>query len=264
MGNKKRAVMLPHGTTTKMLENIELISDNVTWYDEDTCDVEIHIDFHELPKALQENIREDFGADRVDAYYDSKEEGDTDFDPHIRKCFYVEIDVGRISGMHYAVYDAVRACGDDTNYEDHGRLIEVWVKDKLAELNLPMHKVTLTKSQHEALESTLNDKSIVFSKYSTIEEWIVASHSMSPHSWIGTSLALKELTLDTIIRALYSGYVVEETPEEQIKFLYEQADRNILAYSLETESVDANWWHGYKHGMRDALNKLSVYIKGVN
>lgn len=60
------------------------------------------------------------------------------------------------------------------------------------------------------------------------------------------------LSLDTLIRALYIGYEVEETPEDKVMELYKNPD----LHELNPNS--------YRIGIRDALNALNIKIDGVN
>jgi hypothetical protein len=73
-----------------------------------------------------------------------------------------------------------------------------------------------------------------------------------------------ELSLDALIRALYIGYEVEETPEEQLQSAY-------LHHIAQSNSKDPNMPDGervmyanYAHGIKFALNTLNIKIEGVN
>jgi hypothetical protein len=59
----------------------------------------------------------------------------------------------------------------------------------------------------------------------------------------------KELPLDTLIRALYIGYEVEQTPEDKVREYYE-AHNNTHTYT--------------RKAIAHVLNLLDIKIKGVN
>jgi hypothetical protein len=99
-----------------------------------------------------------------------------------------------------------------------------------------MEKAKLTKQQAEKLE---------LAKEYNLREMIVEQKTLGD---IGNSLlygtTLKEMPLDTLIRALYIGYEVEQTEQEKIQELWE--------FHIETQGFKA--WH--KQGMIDALKIL--------
>jgi hypothetical protein len=105
-------------------------------------------------------------------------------------------------------------------------------------------KVTLTKPQSDALISALED---CHGDKAHIVEW----HRKGV--WSSKRKALNDLELDTIIRALYLGYEVQN-PEEKVREYF-------LEHLLASEQkYDA----GVLDGIRTTLNYLNILIKGVN
>jgi hypothetical protein len=101
---------------------------------------------------------------------------------------------------------------------------------------MKMEKVKLTKKQAEALE-TVNH----ISKAEVIE-----LHIENPDGWAHE--CMNGMNLDTLIRALYIGYEIEQTPEEQLLECYKNYKDN----------------PGVRHGVKMTLNTLNIKIKGIN
>jgi hypothetical protein len=78
-------------------------------------------------------------------------------------------------------------------------------------------KVKITKEQAEAIEHLLNTP--FCDKYKNNPECIISTHANNKANrnnwWIGKSTPLNDMTLDTLIRALYIGYEVEKSNEEK-------------------------------------------------
>jgi len=74
-------------------------------------------------------------------------------------------------------------------------------------------------------------------------------------------LNARNLHLDTLIKALYVGYEIEETPQESIKRKVEKSRTTIDEYA----ALDVQIWHrGYIEGIRYTLDTLGIEIEGVN
>lgn len=117
-----------------------------------------------------------------------------------------------------------------------------------------MHKENLNKEQAKAIEEALKD----YDADTLIDICANEDHSQ----WNPVCEPLASMRIATIARAVYVGYKVIVTPEEQIKMLYDQAENNILSY--DDSDANKDWWLGYKQGLKEALCNLNIYIDGVN
>lgn len=61
------------------------------------------------------------------------------------------------------------------------------------------------------------------------------------------------LTFDELIRALYIGYEIEETPEEELARIYQ-------SHKVEVCMSDPH----FNRGIKTALHVLGIKIKGIN
>jgi hypothetical protein len=99
-----------------------------------------------------------------------------------------------------------------------------------------MNKVMISKDEAVALESALEvnggDKANVV-------------HWHAQDLWDGKRAPLNDLDLDTVCTALYVGFEIEASPEE-----------NVLAYYI-TNSLNASV-------IEDVLDLLNIEIKGIN
>ncbi|MFJ5713157.1 hypothetical protein [Neobacillus sp. NPDC093127] len=102
-----------------------------------------------------------------------------------------------------------------------------------------MEKVVLLKQEAIALESALEMNGL--DKANVV-------HWHAQNLWDGNRAPLNDLDLDTVCKALYVGYEIEEGPEEKIKAVY---DANNHLPSLQ-------------FGIRYTLKTLNVQIKGIN
>lgn len=110
-----------------------------------------------------------------------------------------------------------------------------------------MEKVKVSQAIANAIEDT---RSNGFS-----DESIISAHAIMPNNWsLKENKALNGMSLDTLIRALYFGYEIEQTPEEKI--LDEYNWRKPLNCGVEGGM--------YREGMKFVLNALNIKIKGVN
>lgn len=117
---------------------------------------------------------------------------------------------------------------------------------KAANVNV-QNKVVLTQAQDMFIRQSLvnNDK-----------DEIVSDHAQA--AW-EKDCPLNDLSLDTLIRALYIGYTIEQTVEEQLLELYEEA-YNHAKTSHETQ----DWWSGRMDGISTSLNIIGMKVKGIN
>jgi hypothetical protein len=101
-----------------------------------------------------------------------------------------------------------------------------------------MNKVMLTKTEAEALESALEvnggDKANVV-------------HWHAQDLWDSKRAPLNNLDLDTICRALYVGFEIEASPEDNAREFYNE----VVV-------------HGYGYIIRHTLNLLNIKISGIN
>ena len=119
---------------------------------------------------------------------------------------------------------------------------------KADQVNVVSDKVKLTKEQANAIKWAFE------SPTSWTKETLIASH-------VGGSLnydkvkPLHDIHLDTLIRALYIGYEVEETQEEK---LLKKFKTGWLA------SSDEDYDFSYRNGIKDALDIIGMKVKGIN
>lgn len=123
---------------------------------------------------------------------------------------------------------------------------------KADQVNVVSDKVKLTKKQADAIEKLL---SMTYYK----KDIIVDHHAKDDKRWDDEIESLNGLPLDTLIRALYIGYEVEQTVEEQLLEYYEKANRN----KLNTD-INEQLWSGARMGMEKALNIIGMKVKGIN
>lgn len=91
-------------------------------------------------------------------------------------------------------------------------------------------------------------------------EFIVKFHSETPDDWgdyIGRE-SLSKVTLDTVVRALYVGYVVEESPEEKIAAEIKFHDSASKAFP---ETNQGMYSKGYSDGLRKAVKLVGIENK---
>lgn len=112
------------------------------------------------------------------------------------------------------------------------------------------NKVVLTQAIAEVLEELTNT-------WSNAE--IITDHANPEEYWSGNRLPLNDIGLDTLIRALYIGYTIEQTVEEQLLEMYEEA-YNHAKTSHETQ----DWWSGRMDGISTSLDIIGMKVKGIN
>lgn len=107
-----------------------------------------------------------------------------------------------------------------------------------------MEKVTLTKGQTVALD---------MARENLFASEVVATHARlltdDNDSWSGRYEPLNRLKLDEVIRALYIGYEVEQTPEEKVFEYYK--------YKLSHSPTG-------RDTTQHVLDLLGIKIKGIN
>jgi hypothetical protein len=120
-------------------------------------------------------------------------------------------------------------------------------------------KVKLTKEQARNLEMLkerfVTDRAIIKNYCENSESGVFTV------TWLrGT--ASWELDLDILIKALYIGYEIEQTPTEKILTYYNDLENTLKFYN----EVDASFHFmgGEQKGIKDTLNTLNIIIKGVN
>lgn len=68
---------------------------------------------------------------------------------------------------------------------------------------------------------------------------------------------------ETILSALVNGYRVEQTPEEKVLRMFQEAidkEQNVG----KTNTFKAQWWEGRRMAIIDTLNALGKKVEGVN
>lgn len=114
---------------------------------------------------------------------------------------------------------------------------------------IPSLPVQLTQGQADAL--------LLILKHKAVDE-IVLRHSqtfiITRERWLGELDPLNDLSLDEMIRALYFGYEVVKTPEEQLLYEFQQAEARYGAHSGVV----------YRTGLQTAADILGHKVAGVN
>ena len=125
---------------------------------------------------------------------------------------------------------------------------------KADQVNVVSDKVKLTKEQANAIKWAFE------SPTSWTKETLIASH-------VGGSLSydkvkpLHDIHLDTLIRALYIGYTIEQTIEEQLLERYKK--HNEPTHSGRTELSDV-YDKGVANGIYETLDIIGMKVKGIN
>lgn len=114
-----------------------------------------------------------------------------------------------------------------------------------------MEKVKLTKEQAASLEDASKHHDNVK---------IIRIHMDVPvmKAWYKGSAHLNELSLDTLIRALYIGYEVEKTEDE---ILLEHYESCTLLCGLNCAGYEQS---SFRAGMETALNIIGKTVPGIN
>lgn len=115
---------------------------------------------------------------------------------------------------------------------------------KADQVNVVSDKVKLTKEQAEAVVSAC----ISWEKHQ-----IVKIHLENPNDWCNDCEALSGIKPDTIIRALYIGYEVEQSTEEKIYELWKSQKYSKADDQIRTE-----------YGIERVLEIIGMKVKGIN
>jgi hypothetical protein len=118
-------------------------------------------------------------------------------------------------------------------------------------------KVKLTQQQADVLETELKSSQINGDKSKFVKMYV----NLGDDDW-QDGYPLTCLKNDDLIRALYIGYEVEQTPEERLVELFKQACKEEECHDYRRPQQQ--WWEGRRMGMIDTLNTLNIKIKGVN
>ncbi|MDY7990667.1 hypothetical protein UY286_08725 [Paenibacillus polymyxa] len=108
-----------------------------------------------------------------------------------------------------------------------------------------MDKAILTKPQAEAIDSILT------ATHWTAETF-VRNHAENSRQWVAPYDVLNGVPLDSIIRALYIGYEVEQTVEEKLLAAYKAA----LPYQAPPDVQTA-----FREGMKKACEITGIKVK---
>ncbi|MPY20680.1 hypothetical protein [Paenibacillus glucanolyticus] len=114
---------------------------------------------------------------------------------------------------------------------------------------IPTLPVQLTQEQADAL--------ILIMKHKTADD-IVLHHSstfiVTKERWLGELDPLNDLSMDDMIRAIYFGYEIARTPEEQLLQEFEQAEAR---YGAQSAAV-------FRTGLQLAAEIFGHKVVGVN
>ncbi|MGG4090613.1 hypothetical protein [Paenibacillus lautus] len=125
---------------------------------------------------------------------------------------------------------------------------EVTISGEPSRDEVPTLPVRLTQEQADALRLVLQIQQ---------PDEIVLSHSatfiITQNRWKDALDPLNDLTMDEMIRALYFGYEIARTPEEQLLQEFEQAEGRYGADSI-----------AFRTGLQMAVEILGHKVQGVN
>ncbi|WP_339314633.1 hypothetical protein [Paenibacillus sp. FSL M7-0896] len=114
-------------------------------------------------------------------------------------------------------------------------------------------KVKLTKEEAAIVQSLLDEgRSSV--------EYTLKQQVFDPNQWSGKLLPLRKLSFDSLVRAFYIGYEVDETPEERLIMLVQHYEQRL---KTATSSQEAEFFDGKLKGIREALSTLNIEIKWI-
>lgn len=118
-----------------------------------------------------------------------------------------------------------------------------------------MKKAKLTKAQAGAIEEALKSR-----REGELVEQHIEIIRDEDDAWINSFAALNELDLDTLCRALYTGY--EIIGEDQVVTVTEDMRADLLSvHNFKTE--DSKFDRAFGEGMQHALEVLGVHIEGI-
>lgn len=114
-----------------------------------------------------------------------------------------------------------------------------------------MNKAKLTKQQIEDLNYLKNE---IWS-----EERIVEFHAKNNKGWSNDYNSLNSVSLDEMIKALYVGYDLIQTPEEKLKECYEQ----VLDWSMKPYPIENFEPVFFRAGIMTALKIMEMKVEGI-
>jgi|GEM_PF-2673191 len=115
-----------------------------------------------------------------------------------------------------------------------------------------MEKVKLNQEQAEALEYVINRNN---------EKEIILAHANDPEGWLDKAAPLKSLDFDVLVKALYNGYEIEQTPEDKLLEVYKKYESAGLQ---EWHPISRERHHLICQGIKLAVDTLGLKIKGIN
>lgn len=80
----------------------------------------------------------------------------------------------------------------------------------------------------------------------------------------GKYTPLQTLTISELASALINGYEIEKTPEEMIRWYFDECTSTEIRIRDWGFSYDANHYAGEKVGIKNTLNILGITIEGIN
>lgn len=120
-----------------------------------------------------------------------------------------------------------------------------------------MSKVVLTQEQAKVLEK-------VKSSGDCSRDDIIRIHVTT--GWFKERVAMNEINLDTLVKAVYIGYEVEQTPEELLAKMYKEklSPGFVSEVTKHFENIQQSYYSGWHEGIRVALKTLGIKIIGIN
>lgn len=114
--------------------------------------------------------------------------------------------------------------------------------------NEKIGKVTVSREVSEILEQQRDNG---------LHESTIKYHAMEPEGWLEDAAPLNGLPLDTLIRALYVGYEIQLTPEEE---LAEFIDEHYGKHDPMFRKPSDDYHYGLSRGARKAAEILGVKL----
>lgn len=120
-------------------------------------------------------------------------------------------------------------------------------------------KVKLPKEVAEAIESLRNKgfaNCNIFGATLSVHDHIDEVDVLCSY-FNGNPEPYSRRSYDVLMEALVNGYIVEETPEDELRKKYRHLRRRIARYGLDIDKGEAK-------GMRRTLATLGIKIEGLN
>ena len=112
-------------------------------------------------------------------------------------------------------------------------------------------KVKLTKEQAKAIEIVKTN--MIVSLNHELKNVLLGN--INNREWFHEYEPLNDMDLDTLIKALYIGYEVEQTPEEKVLEYYNKQDHQV--------SLGEQYHQGVQSGIYTTLILLGITIEGI-